>query len=335
MSSAMSYFTADRKGMIEASINKIEKAEKEQKSKDLKLRKAHHKKLRKQLAINFALTTKEVVRIFDAIGVFSPVMDAAGGIIEIFSGRMQEQLMPSMMGIVDALLGEEMMGALDLVATGFSTILDPLLTALGTAIAAAPIGTALGVAIGGLIGSFAGNAQLGALIGGALGLAIETAPIGATMGGIVGGAIGSVLGPYGAMIAAPIGAALGALFEKSITPLINYWAEEERRLRDKARAKATYRKGIQQPGQFGAALLGGATAAQMGAAALGNFSLDDLRFPAMKQQGPTQSIAVPAGGFQEGGGGAISITIEGNLVGQNAMKELLEEIEYRKSIGRL
>ena len=35
-----------------------------------------------------------------------------------------------------------------------------------------------------------------------------------------------------------------------------------------------------------------------------------------------------------GGNGDIHIVVEGNLVGQNAMQELMEEIEYKRSIGR-
>jgi len=35
------------------------------------------------------------------------------------------------------------------------------------------------------------------------------------------------------------------------------------------------------------------------------------------------------------GGGDIHIVVEGNLVGQNAMRELTEEIEYKRAIGRL
>jgi len=339
---------AARKKKIIASINDIEKAEqaakKQQEKKDLALRKKQHKKLRKQLAVNFALTVKEVVRIFDAIGVFAPVMDAAGGIVEIFSGRMQERLLPSMMGVIDAILGEEMMAALDLVATGFSTILDPIIAALGTAVAAAPIGTALGVSIGGLIGSFAGNAALGAVIGGGIGIAIEAAPVGSAIGGGLGLLIGSFAG--NPLIGAAIGLALGALIDSFLNdPDTGLGSAPAGRL-----GLPDYMYDF--PGAGGAGDQARAASAAAGIAGRGDkFNADD--FMNMFGGGRFQSGTpyVPESGMYHltkgervtsasqnsagDGGGAISITIEGNLVGQNAMRELLEEIEYKRSIGRL
>jgi len=362
-------------------------------AKTKKTKEAHNKKLRKDIISNFKETIKQVLGTFEAIGVFAPIMDAASGIVEIFSGRMQERLMPSMMGIVDALLGEEMMGALDLVATGFSTILDPLMTALGTAIAAAPIGTALGVSIGGLIGSFAGQPAMGAIIGGAVGLAIETAPIGSAVGTIIGGAIGGIFGgPAGALIAAPIGAAIGSLIEnvlkidlpsrkKIILPKVT--AEQKAAgalaigLRDRmspagiaaiaaAKAAAAVAANIQKTTiDAGAAAVAagvsagliGMTAARTAQAGDAAFVVkDDLALAIDKFNSKITGMGfatgtpyVPETGIYRlergekvisasqnvgGGGGDVHIVIEGNVIGQHAIQNIIDEIELRRSIGR-
>ncbi len=342
--------------MAESDTDKAKKAEKQRQAEEIKLKKKHHKKLRKDLVKGFAATVKDVLTIFDAIGVFSPVMDAAGGIIEIFSGLMQINLMPAMTGIIDALLGEEMMAALDLVAEGFSTILDPIMTALGTAIAAAPIGTALGVAIGGLIGSFAGNAEIGAVIGGAIGYSIEQAPIGGTLGTIVGGAIGNVIGgPFGAMIAAPIGAALGALIDSLIVDITqsDVYKDAKGILPDEDIFRLEKLKEFMDMGidVYSSEFLDYLIELQKSGAKLPNFPAGSFMQGALPtfqgfQSGTpyvpesgiyhlTKGEAVISASENSGGTGDINITIKGNLVGQHAMRELIEEIEYKKSIGRL
>ena len=342
--------------MAESDADKAEKALKEKNDKEIKLKKKHHKELRKDLVKNFKLTVKDILGIFDAIGVFAPVMDAASGIVEIFSGKLQVKLLPSMQGIIDAILGEEMMTALDLVATGFSTILDPIISALGVAIAAAPMGVALGASIGGLIGSFAGNAEIGALIGGALGFVIEQAPIGSIIGGGLGTLIGSFAGSP--IIGGVIGTALGFLIEeiaKSFTrtefgDMLDMVIEAGYTLQDlndmllaglsyeeiltKIKDKVSDDTLARDPPTDAQRLMAIA-AVNITGGGLQAFQSGTPYVPESGIYHLTRGEAVIPASENSGGTGDINITIKGNLVGQHAMRELIEEIEYKRSIGRL
>ncbi len=332
--------------------------------KAAKVKKAHNKKLLKIWVSGTVKAVAQILPTLEAIGVFAPIMDAASGVVEIFSGKLQEKLMPSMGGIIDALLSEEMMTNLDNIATSFATVLDPLLDTIATVITVSPVGATIGAALGTLIGSFVGNATMGAVIGTAfgsgIGYAIETAPIGGTIGTIIGTAIGGVIGgPFGALIAAPIGAALGVLIENistNIGDVVTRGLTYEKvpgtqldiiklmGLFQKSGSAVTFREwywdvfipslGGGGTGGFGTGTGPGEFQGRYG---LQEFHSGISYVPqtatySLEKGERVVSAAENFGG--ESGGGDIHITIEGNLVGQNAMRELMEEIEYKKSIGR-
>lgn len=293
-------------------------------------KKKHGKKVRKEIVRGLTLTVKGVLQTFEAIGVFAPIMDAAVGVVEIFSGRMQEKLMPSMSGVIDALLGEEMMGALDLVAEGFSTILDPIIDALGVAIAAAPIGAALGTSIGALIGSFVGNAEIGAALGLGVGVAVGAAPIGGTFGTILGTAIGGIFGgTVGAIVGAPIGAALGAGIELLFAGVIS---EREAQIAANKAARAAWAaKEAEEEALKHTTMVAGTLSAVY------KKEMDIEYVDPFYAYLGAKAAGVDPWAIQEtsvtGDAGAINITVEGNIVGQNGMTELLDEIAYRRLIG--
>lgn len=68
-----------------------------------------------------------ILGIFEAIGVFAPILDVVKDLIGLFAGRLIEKLMPSFQKIIDILLSDEVMTLIGDLAGLFAELLEPLL----------------------------------------------------------------------------------------------------------------------------------------------------------------------------------------------------------------
>ena len=316
---------------------------------------------------------KGFLPFLDAIGVFEPILSVVADLIDLFAGRLIEKLMPAFMSIIDILLSDSVMSLIDTLAGLFAALLIPLLGLIEYILppiislidklivafmplieevmkALIPIIMNLFDAFMPLINTFID--LLLPILGPLLRALIPIIEIGLMPLQLILGILSPILkalsplfqiiGDVLVMLEGPLkfiakmlgvglmmGIRMGAMAIAVLIDIITFGFAgavgnvqrmfNEMDAETKATQMAETREGVVEERKD---------------KRLGTFQTGTPYVPESGLYHLTKGERVVTA--QENiGGGDIHIVVEGNLVGQNAMRELVEEIEYKRVIGRL